>query len=955
MQKSVLLLAFLLLFTGLLFSDQTEDIKFIVGLYKDKNYRLAKIELIKFKDNYPESSYLTDVDFLLANIYLRARQYDIAQELYEILLNDPAVDITRPDILQGLAQTKYFQEEFTGSALLFNDFITEYPDHELQWNALYFLGRIAMEQGDYSSASYYYLEAVQKSNNLQISIAQLELYLETNNYEEAKQIILDMLKNNLHDSFTDQALIKFHNYNLKIRDFEEILLVGFEAIRLDSPYYDDYKLILGITRYEFGNYEMALSDLEDLISIRADYYKALCYVELNESLKAVELFNETQQSENIEISSNSYFYLARLSVDRDKAITMLLEFVETYPAHIFLAAAQYQLGFNYYQKAEFIDAQKYLSLSIEREIDAASREKAIYLIAESDFQMDHQIKAYQGFNEYIELYQRGAFADEALFKIGLYLYNKSNYPEAYMKFDQLIEEFPQSSKIGLCRFYIGEMFFDQNKYFDAEKYFLRSKKGLVDQGLVELRLAQIKFYLKEYEVVKNSLQKIPDNERYLFDKKILAGNLYFTLNQYENAVESYDNALKYAPSREAEEKVLNRKAWTLYQMKNYSKAAEIYKSLSSSEGQSVYLLKAASSAFSAQDYSAAIELYDEFIAKYPDSEYLLDARIGIANSHYNNKDFIQAALFYRELIIPETDPEMRQNSLNGLRWSCEQETSLEYISMINDILLEYEEIELRIALLKEKIIYHDDKGQWQESLAAFAQFEPAVPAESESDYFQIYKARALTRLNRFEEADEVFNKIDPQHFDADIYATWADLKISQKDDLGAIEKLRSASMKSRDYNIWLIMLGMEQKYNHKMFLNDYNKFIEFAGLLEKQQAMVYWIKWKINNKEYEDLDEVIHDLSESRYQLIKANAQFLLGFLLYNKQEYDNSIPELLRVRYLFPEIGEVRAEAEYYACLAYIMADRKSEAEQLYELIKEEMTPDRQLDIENGLQGAQF
>jgi len=955
MQKLLLILIFSLLVSGLLFSGEAEDIKFIIGLYKDNNYRLAKTELNRFRDNYPESSYLSDIDFLLANINLRARQYDSAGDLYEKLLNDPEVDITRPDILQGLAQVKYFKEDYTGSALLFNDFISEYPDHELQWNALYFLGRIAMEQGDYSSASHYLLEASKIGDDLQISIAQLELLLITNNYSDAKLIMQTMLKDDLHDPLTDQALIKLHNYNLKTRNFDEILLTGFEAVGLDSPYYDDYKLILGITRYELGNYELGLNDLQDLNSLRADYYKALCNVELGQSAKAVELFTQTQDSENIEISSNSFFYLARLSADRDKAISMLSEFISMYPSHIFLSAAQYQLGYNYFRKEEYTEAGNYLSISIEREIDPASREKAVYLIAEADFQLDLQVKAFTGYNGYIEQYPKGAFADEALFKMGLYLYNKNNYPDAYINFDQLVNDFPQSSKVGMCRFYIGEMFYDKNKYFDAEKYFLRAKEGMVDQGLIELRLAQIKFFLKEYDKVEESLQNIPDNERYLFDKNVLKGNLYFTQNQYNEAVSAYDIALNYAPSNEAKEKVLNRKAWTFYQMKNYSEAADIYKTLSSADGQSAYLLKAASSAFSAQDYSAAIELYNDFISNYPESESLLDARIGVANSHYNNKDFIQSALLYRELVTPEIEPEIRKNSLNGLRWSCEQEPTIEYISMINDILLEYDDIEFKTALLKDKIVYLDNKGLWEEVLLAFTLFDPSISSDMSGDHFQIYQATALTRLDRLDEADEVFNKIDPENYDAEIYSSWADLKINQKDDIEAIAKLRSASMKSRDYNIWLLMLKMEQKYDHEMFLNDYNKLLEFAGLQEKQQAKVYWIKWKIGEKEYEGLDEVISELSDSRYKLIKANSQFLKGFLLYDKLEFENAIPELLRVRYLYPEIGEVRVEAEYYACLAYILADRKTEAEQLFELIKEEITPEMKLDIENGLQGAQF
>jgi len=952
MKKTFLLIIMLLIF-AVLIADQSSDLKFIIGLYQDNNFRLAKTELLKFKDNYPESSYTSDVNFLLANIYLRARQYEAAGKLYQELYNDPNVDINRPDILLGLAQTKYFQQDLNGAALLFNTFISEYTSHGQYWNALYFLGRIAVEQGEYDSGSYYYLQALEKNKDPQIRVAQLELFLKTGNYSEARSIMEMLLRENPGNTLTDQALVIIHNYNVKTGNFEEILLLGYDSINLESPYYDEYKLILGITRYELGNYQLALNDLAELRSVRADYYKALCYVELNETVKAVELFKETSNAENIEISSNSFFYLARFSAEPERAISMLTEFINTYPEHIFRAAAYYQLGFNHFQNNNFNEAKENLNRAMGLEIDADSYQKALYLIAEADYQLNNTEQAFNGYNKYLELYPQGEFTDEALFKIGLHLYEKSNYPEAFIKFEQLIEDYPQSAKVGMSSFYIGEMFFDLKKYFDAERHFSKARKGQVDLGLVDLRLAQIKFFLKEYDKVESNLQNVPDNERYLFDKLILRGNLNFTRKQYQKALEAYNEALKYVPSKLAAEKVLNRKAWTLYQMKDYSRAAEIYRSLSAeSEESNEYLLKAASSAFSAQNYSTAAELYKEFITAYPQSDKLTDARIGLANSYYNNGDFVNAALYYRELINPDVELEIMQNSLNGLRWSCQQEESIEYFGIINDILIQYEDVDFRTILLKDKIKYLNTKGLWLEILQAFNQFDNSIQDKIASDYIQIYRARALAKLNRLKEAEKVFEQIKPEYLDADVYTAWANLKLEMKDELGAIEMLRNASFKSRDYDIWLLLLQLEQKNQHQLFLNDYNKFLEFAGLQEQQEAKVIWVKWKLANSQFDGLEQVISGLADSKYITTKANAQFLKGLLHYKKGDFEAAIPELLRVRYLYPEIGKVRIEAEYYACLSYIKAKRVNEAEQLYDLIKAELTADMKQEIETELEG---
>lgn len=951
--KRFAIILIMLLTLSLVHTDQTEDLKFIIGLYQDSNFRLAKTELLKFKDNYPASRFTSDADFLLANIYLKAQEYEKAQDYFEQLYDDPAVDINRPDVILGLAQTKFFQADLTGSAILLNTFINDYPEHEMYWNALYFLGRIAVEQREYDSASYYFFQAREINSSPQIDLAQLELYLLTNNYSEARQIMTELLAQHKNETITAQALIKLHNYNLKTRNLDEIMTLGYEAINAESPYYDDYKLLLGITRYEMKNYQQALADLKEIETPRSQYYQALCYVELNETVKAVDLFSLTQNAENVEISSNSFFYLARLTVDDETAINLLQEFINTYPNHIFLAAAYYQKGYHNFQLNNFSAAEADLQKALDLNLTGDSREKTIYLMAESFYLRDKQFSAYEGYNEYLDQYPEGDFADEALFKIGLYLYRQSNYPEAFIHFNRVIDEFPESSKVGMSRFYIGEMFFEQNKYFDAERYFLKASEEEVDKGLVQLRLAQINFYLREYQQAEENLPQIPDEPRYLFDKLILTGNLYFTQKDYSKALEAYDNALQYSPSNETERKVMNRKAWTLYQMRDYSRAAEIYRTLSlGEEGDPAYLLKAASSAFSAQNYDSAIELFEEFIAKYPDSEQLLEARIGLANSYYNAGNFVQAALYYRELINPEIDPEIMQNSLNGLRWSCEQDDSIDYLGIVNDILLQYDDAAFQSRLLQDKILYLYNQQMWKEVLQAYNQLDQSTAAAIRNDYFQIYQAIAMTELGYLDQAEQVFSLIDPEQRDADVYRAWADLKLIQNDETGAIEKLRSASQRSRDYDVWLPLLKLEQENDHEHFLNDYNKFGEFAGLQEAQQAELIWLRWKLARQEYAGLEEQVSKLAGSKYASIKAGSQLLKGLLLYHQADYDNAIPELLRVRYLYPEMGEVRIEAEYFACLAYIAAERKEEAEQLYELISAELTPEMKAEIESGLWG---
>ena len=53
----------------------------------------------------------------------------------------------------------------------------------------------------------------------------------------------------------------------------------------------------------------------------------------------------------------------------------------------------------------------------------------------------------------------------------------------------------------------------------------------------------------------------------------------------------------------------------------------------------------------------------------------------------------------------------------------------------------------------------------------------------------------------------------------------------------------------------------------------------------------------------------------------------------------DNAVPELLRVRYLFPEYQNIRIQAEKLALDAYLQSNRNDDAKQLFDTIKKDLS----------------
>ncbi len=107
----------------------------------------------------------------------------------------------------------------------------------------------------------------------------------------------------------------------------------------------------------------------------------------------------------------------------------------------------------------------------------------------------------------------------------------------------------------------------------------------------------------------------------------------------------------------------------------------------------------------------------------------------------------------------------------------------------------------------------------------------------------------------------------------------------------------------------------------------------------------------MNQNRLEDLDSRITELSKSKHKSVKARSQYLKGLLLIKQGDDEAAIPELLRMRYLYPEFKVIRNRAEALACISYIKVDNYDEAAKLYEVIKDDISQEMKEKIEQMLQ----
>ncbi|MBN2460266.1 MAG: tetratricopeptide repeat protein, partial [Candidatus Cloacimonetes bacterium] len=418
----ILILVLILFEVSQLFASENEDFTFIVGLYRDENYDLAQAELIRFLDSYPASDYVSDAEYLLANIYLHKGLFNDAQVIYYRLYlryTNPAI---RDNVLLGLAQSYFYLEDMEQSSKYFLIFNAEFPGHPLLWKSFYFLGRISVSKGETSKALRYYDESIRLKDAPEAYLAKLELLLETDKEKKTGEFLSEITKKFSGTTTSDKAVLLFQDFHLNDRSYDKVLEIPYQ-VASSSVLYPEYKVNRAAAHYEKGEARLALSELASVRTDRAEYYRALSYRQLqrNEEARAILLeLEKSALSEELRVYSS--FMLAEMEDDMALRNLRLMEFITRHPDSDFNGVAYYQIGFNKHEAGNYDDAVQNLEKSLLLDLDAETREKAVFLLAESQYQSGSLQESNSGYKFYLDNYSQGSYCDEALFKIGLIHY-----------------------------------------------------------------------------------------------------------------------------------------------------------------------------------------------------------------------------------------------------------------------------------------------------------------------------------------------------------------------------------------------------------------------------------------------------------------------------------------------------------------------------------------------------
>ena len=922
----------LLLITINLFAGETDDIQFILGLYSDSNYELAEVEIQKFLINYPVSNYIPQTKYLLANILFKSGDYKQAIPIYINL--EKHLPKYSPNISALLIQSYYLLDDYESAEKRIKTFFKDSPNNNLAYQVYFYQGLINSKRGKFLAAIENFKKALKENYDSKIETELLLVYIKLDETEKIEHII----KSDKGKKNYDINLIHYFTYLLKEQRYEKLASLIPKDFPKNSLLLNDYNTILGIFYYKTKNYKKAIQILEETKGDRSKYYLALSFINTQKTEKAKTVFQKLVSSDNLEISGNSKLYLAEINSANNpkEAIKELSDFLKYNQNHSSLSLALYLLGYNYFKIEQYELSWKYLSRALKIGLDEPVAENATFLYSDALFMGKEFVKSKEVLLAYNEKYPNGKFIDESLYKLGIIDFEAGEINSSKNYFNTILDSYPNFTSLFMVYFYLGEIFWEQQDYTTAENRYLHSLElNEKNKHIINTRLASIHYLNGNYKLAEDYLNKVSEKSQNQFNKDIMLADIKFSQKRYTEALNLYEKAEKTANNSNKKQNVLEKKAQTYYQLKQYNKAYKLYKNLFNTYSQGNYLLELGKTAFVQDKFKLSIKHFNEYLDRFGVDNNYNDINFSIANGYYNLSDYKNSSYFYKNLIV-ENNPDYA-NFGDGFFWSAILDSSIDFVSEINNKIKITKNNEFLLYLISQKIRYFEHKQDINNVILSAGEYLKIEPNEIE---IINTLSNAYLRLEKFDKAEAVFEGLDL--VDSDILYNWAQLKLNSRDTLGAIEKLKEATENSKNSKIWLQYLSLLNKKNDRNFSLVYSNFISFAEKSLIEQADVFKIEFMINNDPTNNwIKTNINRLAESKYVQIKAYSQFFKGLLFYRLGNYKLAIPELLRTSYLFPKFKELKKRATYLVIDSYVKIENDTQAIRMLNTSKDILTAD--------------
>ncbi len=876
--------------------------------------------------SHPKEIFSQKLLFELANRSEQKLQYDKAISLYKRSLDYGMRDKQAAEVNYWIAEDYVSMGNKQQARARFMHLADTYPESSWAPKALYARGRLYLSENKYDSSSVAFELLKDRYPNdditRRIGTALGESYYQQGRYAEAIDAFINAMPY-LEDDLKSKAvylIAESHNY---LRNFDEASKYYLQYINLEKGPGNERKAHYGLgwVYHKQEIYHWASDEFEkaakgnDELARKALYYKAV-----NEKLggrysDAIESFRTFGEQYKTGLWVEEAYYEWAITAfelgQYGESIEVLLSLVRDdsdaelkWPGKVYTL-----LGESYFANKEYTRSiQAFEAAENSADIDPAVKLQARFQRAWVQYRNQAYEQAQPTFEQVYNTAPNSKVGKEALFWSADAHYQMKEFGPASNQFAAFIRQYPDHDLIGAAHYSLGWSYFQMGSFGKA--------------------IAPLKEFLDNYEPPEIAL--FP----YDTDTQLRLGDSYYAVGDYEGAIKTYQEAVGAEPGGD----------YAMFQIANsYYRAESTYEAVttfrkflriypySRLREQAQYNI--AYIYLNSGNYTQAIEEFQTVINKYPNTTWAARSQYNIGDAYYNSGDYQKAIEAYKTVMEKYPKSDYIIEAVNGIQYAqLSAGKSDSSSAVLEDFLDDNPQTTTADRLRYRQAETLMQSGDYSSAIEELRQYIRITNNQQLLPEAQFSLANAYEQTNQMQQAVETYNLVVESYPNSERAAP----------SLAALGRISYSQGRYQQSLEYFKQLGdSSQRYRLEAYIGMGNAQLAMGNILDAKSryqsaldmngsfdpARVGLGKVAIENGNYSEARDRLSLVAESNTTEIGAEAQYLLGVVEQEQQQFEQALEAYSNVSVLYSAHDNWVSKSMLRSAECYIQLGNRGEA----------------------------
>ena len=917
----------------------------------------------------------TDLDELYATAeyysamaLLKTGNIDASAVRFEYLVKNFVWSGFRDKSLYELGLIYFDRKNYTSSRMNLKKLLDEYPESDYSGSALYWIGESYSRENKLEDAVNLLLQAIQdKKNNKFIDYTIYTLasvYEKKEDYDSAVQYYDQLISYHKDSPLVNSARIRIGMCYFKLKDYQSSIIELNNPVLsgLPADLYSESLYLLANSYYRVQEYAKAEITYKEIIqnypsaSIVREvrYGLAWTYFQLKKYNDAFGIFDSLSYDKD-SLAVKSFYWKGeskRYAGQELDALDIYFEFLKRFPDSKLSEGVQYQMGILYFNSKKYDLAEKYLNTAINS-YDNSVKARAFTILGEISLQKKDSPAAKGYFNNALNIPNiEVELQNRSLLGLGVVCYYLNQYQDAVGRLTEIDNKDPNFEKDKL-NFYIAENLFALGNYEQAVlRYNNVDQRNNQFGGQALYGKAYCLFNLKQYdhaaEIFSEFIKKLSFDEK-IKDAKLRLADCYYGSKNYSAASLIYKDLFNSGKTGLDNPFTYYQYAQSLFKGGDANQAIVEFRNLqqkfpgSPYADKSLYLIGWIN--FQQNNYKGAITEYSNVLQVYPSTSLRPAIYYSIGDTYYNMEQYDSAIVNYQRVLSEFPSSNYVFDAVNGIQYAyIAQGKPEKAVSLINDFVSKNPNSNFSDKLFFKKGEIYYSRKQYDKAKISYNEFITAFPQSNLIPDAWYWMGKSSRNLGKDDEALQYFNKVFEDFPDKEsavssviemitIYNNRKDYnsalamlnksldKLSKSPRLAELEFMKAETLinKSEIDGAYEVLVDIVQNYNGNIFAE--KSKIEL-GLID------------LAAKRYDNAVNYFKGLSETRNDELGAKAQFYLGELYADQNQYSEAVTALVRVKTVFSAYDEWLTRSFLKLGDVYIEMKDYNKAQEMFKVV---------------------